>query len=221
MAPFLSLGGRGGGGGIARGVSNSNRLNALNDADPPQPMTTEDGDIEMNSSIKHSKFYNGATPWSPPQNADAAIFHEPAKQAESPLVRSFTGTLEIGVSIRSSVDININALLKLFLPYALNIDTDFRILPLQGGNQIISYPNGDPTTKEGIDLYFQHKTVKDGVRGKITVTMSKLISQMKDMGSVFRTYLNKEKVYVIQAALGLVDARIIGVFLQPNPILTF
>jgi hypothetical protein len=44
---------------------------------------------------------------------------------------------------------------------------------------------------------------------------------MKDMGSAFRTYLNKEEVYVSQAALGLVDASIIGVFLQANPTLTF
>jgi hypothetical protein len=59
------------------------------------------------------------------------------------------------------------------------------------------------------------------VRGKITVTMSKSIGQMKDMGSVFRTYLNKEKVYISQSALGLVDARIIGVFLKANPTLMF
>jgi hypothetical protein len=47
--------------------------------------------------------------------------------------------------------------------------------------------------------------------------MTKYIGQMEDMGSAFRTYLNKEKVYVSQAALGLVDAQIIGVFLQANP----
>jgi hypothetical protein len=172
------------------------------------------------STIKHSKFYNGATPWIPPQNADEAIFHEPAKQAEAPLVRSFTETLQIGFSIGSSVDINVSALLKRFLSCALKTDPDFRILPLQGGNQSISKPNGIPTTKEGIDLYFQHKTVKDGVRGKITITVLKSIGQMKDMGSAFRTYLNKEKVYVSQAALGLFNARIIGVVLQANPTLT-
>jgi hypothetical protein len=44
---------------------------------------------------------------------------------------------------------------------------------------------------------------------------------MKDMNSAFYSYLNKEKVYVSQSALGLVDARFIGVFLQCNPTLTF
>jgi hypothetical protein len=51
--------------------------------------------------------------------------------------------------------------------------------------------------------------------------MMKSILQMKDMGSAFQTYLNKEKVYVSQAALCLADARIIGVFLQAIPTLTF
>jgi hypothetical protein len=59
------------------------------------------------------------------------------------------------------------------------------------------------------------------VRGKINVTMAKSIGQMKEMHSAFRTYLNKEKIYVIQSALGLVDARLIGVFLQADPNLTF
>jgi hypothetical protein len=60
--------------------------------------------------------------------------------------------------------------------------------------------------KEGIDLYFKHKVVKDGVRGNINVTMSKSIVQMKENTSIFRAYLNKEKVYVSQVSLGLVDA---------------
>jgi hypothetical protein len=67
-------------------------------------------------------------------------------------------------------------------------------------NQRISYPNGIPSFKEGSDLYFQHKTVKYGVRGKITFTMSKSVGQLKEIGSAFRTYLHEEKVYVTQAA---------------------
>jgi hypothetical protein len=47
------------------------------------------------------------------------------------------------------------------------------------------------------------------------------IGQIKNMGSAFLTYLNKEKVYISQASLGLVDARIIGVFLQANQTLIF
>jgi hypothetical protein len=41
------------------------------------------------------------------------------------------------------------------------------------------------------------------------------------MNSAFHTYLNKEKVYISQAPLWLVDARLIGIFLQADPNLTF
>jgi hypothetical protein len=120
--------------------------------------------------------------------------HQQSKQKHLYLVMSYIGTLEIGFSVGSSVDVNDSALPKRILLYALNTDPDFDILPFQGRNQNISYPNGIPTTKYGVDLYFQHNTVKYGVRGKITVTMSNWVDQMKDMGPAFRTYLNKEKV---------------------------
>jgi hypothetical protein len=51
--------------------------------------------------------------------------------------------------------------------------------------------------------------------------MAKSIGQMKEKTSIFRTYLNKEKFNVSQAYIGLVDARLIGVFLQAGPNLTF
>jgi hypothetical protein len=109
------------------------------------------------------------------------LLQVPAKQVEAPLVRNFTGTLEIGFSIVSSADVNISVLLKRFLSYALKTNPEFHILPLQGRDQSIAYPNGIPAAKEGIDFYFQHKMGKDGVRGKINVTMTKSIGQMKDM----------------------------------------
>jgi hypothetical protein len=146
---------------------------------------TEDDDVDMDSSNKLHTFYNGATPWSPPQNEDESIFHEPVKQVGAPLVRSFTGTLEIGFSIGSAVNVDVSVMLKLFLSYVQKTDPNFRILPLKGGNQSIFYSNGIPTTKEGIDLYFQSKIGKDGVGCKITVTMSRSIGQVKDMGSTF------------------------------------
>jgi hypothetical protein len=63
--------------------------------------------------------------------------------------------------------------------------------------------------------------VNDGVRGNINVNMTKSNGQMKDMNSAFRSYLNKENVYISQSALYLVDARIIVVLLHTNPTLIF
>jgi hypothetical protein len=47
------------------------------------------------------------------------------------------------------------------------------------------------------------------------------MGEMKDRATPFRKYLNREKVYVSPAVLGLVDTRIIGVMLQTDPMLTF
>jgi hypothetical protein len=76
-------------------------------------------------------------------------------------------------------------LLKRFLSFALKTDKDFRIQPLLRGDQSIAWPNGIPGTKEGIDLYFKQKVVKDGVRGNINVKMMKSIGQMKENTSLF------------------------------------
>jgi hypothetical protein len=106
----------------------------------------------MDTPDKHNNFYNDANPWSPPLNENNAVFHTPVNRAETPLVRSFTGTLEIGFLIGTKADINVSALLKIFLSFTLKTDPEFRILPLEGGNQSIEWLNGIPTSKEGIDL---------------------------------------------------------------------
>jgi hypothetical protein len=62
----------------------------------------EDQMMDTTTSDKHNKFYNRATPWSPPPNAANSIFHVTEKQTEAPLVRevrSFTSTLKIGFNI--------------------------------------------------------------------------------------------------------------------------
>jgi hypothetical protein len=122
----------------------------------------------------------------PPPNADDSIFHTTTTTSAYPMVRSFTGTLKIGFTVTSTDEVNISTLLKLFLYFALKTDKDFQIQPLLGGDRSIAWPNGIPGTKEGIDLYFKHKVAKYGVKGKINVTMTKSIGQMKENTSLFR-----------------------------------
>jgi hypothetical protein len=73
-----------------------------------------------------NKFYNCVPPRGPPPNADDSVFHETATAGGAPIVR--------------------------FLSFALKRDKDFRIQPLQGGDQSIAWTNGIPATKEDIDL---------------------------------------------------------------------
>jgi hypothetical protein len=69
-----------------------------------------------------NKFYNDETPWAAPSpNADDSIFHTTATTATtvvSPMVRSFTGTLEIGFTVTSTDEVNVSTLLKRFLSFA-------------------------------------------------------------------------------------------------------
>jgi hypothetical protein len=103
------------------------------------------------------------------------------------------------------------------MAFSKQTDGAFSIDPLNGSAQCITNPRNIPTTKKGVELYYQHRTVADGIRGKIHVSMSNTLGNMKDVITAFRKYLKKEKVCVSQASLGLVDARIIGVMLQTDP----
>jgi hypothetical protein len=107
------------------------------------------------------------------------------------------------------------------MSFAKQTDPDFRVEPLNGQGQCISNPSNISTSKDGMELYYQHRLVTDGIQVKINVTMSRTVGERKDPATPFRNYLNQEKVYVSPAFLGLVDTRIIGVMLQTDPILEF
>jgi hypothetical protein len=107
------------------------------------------------------------------------------------------------------------------MSFAKQTDADFRIEPPNGSTQSIINPRNTPTTKEGGEVYYQHRVVGNGVRVEINMAMSKTMGDTKDLVTPFRKYLNKEKVYVSQATLGLVDAILIGIMLHTDPQLTF
>jgi hypothetical protein len=146
--------------------------------------------------------------------SDLTIFHAMASENAAPHIRQFSGTINLGSSIEEDKrsDINLYILLKRFMAFAKHND---------GSAQCITNPSNTPTTKECIELFYQHHIVADGIRGSINVSMSKTMGNMKDVRTPFRKYLNKDKVYVYQASLGLVDGRIIVMMLQKDPNLTF
>jgi hypothetical protein len=72
------------------------------------------------------------------------------------------------------------------MSFARETDADLRIEPLNGSAKSISNPSNIPTSKEGVQLYYQHRIVADGIRGKINVAMSKMMGDMKDPKTPFR-----------------------------------
>jgi hypothetical protein len=108
-------------------------------------------------------------------------------------------------------DINVS------LSFAKQTDANFCIKTLNGSAHSISNPSNIPTFQKGVELYYQHRIVEDGICGKINAVMSKMMGNLKDPETPFRKYLNKEVFNVSQASLGLIDAIIIGVMLHTNP----
>jgi hypothetical protein len=131
--------------------------------------------------------------------------------------------MNLGFAIAESKrnETNVTIIITRCMVFAKQTDPDFRIEPLSGNGQCISNPSKIPTSKEGMELYYQHRVVTDGIRGKFNVTMNREMGEMKDPVITFRKYLNQDKRYVSPALLGLVDTRIIGVVLQTDPTLTF
>jgi hypothetical protein len=67
-----------------------------------------------------------AKPHAPPPNVDDSVFHETATIGDTPIVRSFTGTLEIGFTVTSTEEANVSNLMKWFLSFSLKTDKEFR-----------------------------------------------------------------------------------------------
>jgi hypothetical protein len=63
--------------------------------------------VDAFMTMTTDKLYNGKTP-PPPPNADYSVFHETETAGDAPIVRSFTGTLEIGFTVTSTEKVNVN-----------------------------------------------------------------------------------------------------------------
>jgi hypothetical protein len=91
---------------------------------------------------------------------------------------------------------------------------DLRIDPINGRGQCITNPSNIPTSKEVMELYYQHRVLTDGIQGKINFTMT---CTVRNHVTPFCKYLSQDKVYVSDAVLGLVDTHNIGIMLQMDP----
>jgi hypothetical protein len=131
--------------------------------------------------------------------------------------------MSLGFAIAESKRNETNAAppLKRFMAFTKQTDPYFRIEPLIGQGQFISNPSNIPNSKGGMEIYYQHRVVTYGIRGKNNATMSPTMGEMKDPATPFHKYLNQEKLYVPPAVLGLVDTQIMDVMLQTDTTLTF
>jgi hypothetical protein len=73
--------------------------------------------------------------------------------------------MNLGFAIAESKrnEMNVAILLKRFMAFAKQTDPDFCIEPLNGQGQCISNPSNIPTYKDGMEIYYQHRVVTDGI----------------------------------------------------------
>jgi hypothetical protein len=100
--------------------------------------------------------------------------------------------------------------IKQFIAAARAIDKDVCLLPLGGQDNNLFIPADVPNSKEGILKYFRHRVSVNNVAGSIKIQTKFSISQLKHPSSTFRQYLNKERVHINSAHLGVEEGVTMG-----------
>jgi hypothetical protein len=100
--------------------------------------------------------------------------------------------------------------LKKFISAARAIDKNFFLLPLGGQDNNICIPADIPNSKEGIQKYFRHRVSVNNFAGSIKIQTKFSISQLKRPSSTCRQYLNKERVQINSAQLGVEEGVTMG-----------
>jgi hypothetical protein len=100
--------------------------------------------------------------------------------------------------------------LKQFISAAHATDKDFCLLPLGGQDNSLCIPADVPNNKEGIQKYFHHRVSVNNVAGSIKIQTKFSISQLIHPSSTFRQYLNKERVHINSAQLGVEEGVTMG-----------
>jgi hypothetical protein len=90
-----------------------------------------------------------------------------------------------------------------FIAAARAIDKELCLLPLGGQNNNLCILADLPNSQEGIQKHFRHRVSVNNVAGSIKIQTKFSISQLKHLSSTFRQYLNKERLHINSAQLGV------------------
>jgi hypothetical protein len=107
--------------------------------------------------------------------------------------------------------------IKQFIAAARAIDKDFCLLPIGGQDNNLCIPADVPNSKEGMQKYFRHRVSVNNVAGSIKIQTKFSISQLKHPSSTFRQYLNKERVHINSAQIGVEEGVTMGWCWKSHP----
>jgi hypothetical protein len=156
----------------SRGIAQQARATKTDNSDSFSPSTEEPLPMDEDGLQRRGYAYKGEAPWLAPPVKDAGptVFRSTPTNNVAPQIRQFSGTINLGFSKREDKrgKINVSLLLERFVAFVKQTDGEFRIDPLNDSAQCIVDPRNIPTSKEGVELYYQHHIVADGIRGEST-----------------------------------------------------
>jgi hypothetical protein len=120
------------------------------------------------------------------------------------------GYVDVRFMCGNGKGVNVTRWINQFIAAARAIYKDFCILPLGGQYNNLCIPEDVPNSKEGIQKYFRHRVSVNNVAGSIKIQTKFSISQLKHPSSTFRQYLNKERVHINSAQLGVEEGVTMG-----------
>jgi hypothetical protein len=127
------------------------------------------------------------------------------------------GSIDVRFMCGNGKFFNVARGLKQFISAARAIDKYFCLLPLGGQDSNLCIPADVPNWKEGIQKYFRHRVSVKNVDGSIKMQTKFSISQLKHPSSTFHQYLNKERVHINSAQLGVEERVTIGWCWKSHP----
>jgi hypothetical protein len=113
------------------------------------------------------------------------------------------GYIDVGFMCGNGKGFNVARGINQFIAAARAIDKDCCLLPLGGQYTNLCIPEDVPNSKEGIQKYFGHRVSVNNVARSIKIQTKFSISQLKHPSSTFHQYLNKERVHINSAQIGV------------------
>jgi hypothetical protein len=127
------------------------------------------------------------------------------------------GYIDVRFMCGNGKGFNVARGIKQCIAAARAIDKDFCLLPLGGQDNNLCILADVSSSKEGILKYFRHMVSVNNVAGSIKIQTKFSISQLKHLSSTFRQYLNKERVHINSAQLGVEEGFTMGWCWKSHP----
>jgi hypothetical protein len=127
------------------------------------------------------------------------------------------GHIDVRFMCGNGKGLNVARGLKQLISPARAINKDCCFLPLGFQDNNLCIPADVPNSKKGIQKYFHHRVSFNNAAGSIKIQTKFLISQLKHPSSTFGQYLNKERVHINSAQLGVEEEVTMGWCWKSHP----